>query len=561
MELTITCGVILLVIVVTVIRGKTEEKRQKEKYREKLKEQYGKFPQREYKAEDLEKTASMFLHKKASFPYVVDDITWNDLDMDRVFKLMNHTQSSSGAEYLYCMLRTPVLSCKEREAWEKHVTFFMQHENRRTDIQMLLHELGRTGRFPLYDYLNYLDTIKEGNNKREITSLLLLLLSGVLIFAYTPAGVVLFLVLMCIQISSYLKRKSEILPYLSSFTYIMRMVACGEKIRKENLEDISDLQEELKQVLDSLTDFKKGYGLLKKMSYTTGNPVDIIVEYLKMLTHLDLIQFNLTIKKVKGRQQMISALAGQIGYLDAVIATGAFRASLPYYCIPCISADKKVFQITDGYHPSIKDAVPNSFRQERGMLITGSNASGKSTFLRMTAVNAILAQTIHTCAARQYEGNYFRICSSMALHDSLESGESYYMVEIKALKRIMDAKDASPQNPMLCFVDEVLRGTNTVERIAASAKILEKLAEEKVFCFAATHDIELTHLLENQYDNFHFEEEVKQGDVCFSYHLQKGRATSRNAIRLLQIIGFEEKMIESAEKMAAEFMKTGEWRM
>lgn len=195
------------------------------------------------------------------------------------------------------------------------------------------------------------------------------------------------------------------------------------------------------------------------------------------------------------------------------------------------------------------------------MLITGSNASGKSTFLRMTAVNAILAQTIHTCTARRYEGNYFCIYSSMALRDSLESGESYYMVEIKALKRIMDAKDASLENPMLCFVDEVLRGTNTVERIAASAKILEMLAEEKIFCFAATHDIELTHLLEKQYDNFHFEEEVEQGDVCFSYHLQKGRATSRNAIRLLQIIGFEDKMIENAEKMATEFMKTGEWRM
>lgn len=561
MELTITCGVILLLIGFTVIRGKTEEKRQREKYREKLKEQYGKFPQREYKAEDLEKTASMFLHKKASFSYVVDDITWNDLDMDRVFKLMNHTQSSSGAEYLYCMLRTPELSCKGADIWEKHVRFFMHHESQRMDIQMLLHELGRTGRFPLHDYLNYLDTIKEGNTKREITSLVLLLLSFALIFVYTPVGVILFLVLMCMQISSYLKRKSEILPYLSSFAYIMRMIACGEKISRENLEGISDWQEELKQVLDALSGFKQGYGRLKKMSYTTGNPVDIIVEYLKMLTHLDLIQFNLTIKKVKGSRHLISKLAERIGYLDAVIATGAFRASLPYYCIPCLSAEKKVFQITDGYHPSIKNAVPNSFRQEQGMLITGSNASGKSTFLRMTAVNAILAQTIHTCTARRYEGNYFCIYSSMALRDSLESGESYYMVEIKALKRIMDAKDASLENPMLCFVDEVLRGTNTVERIAASAKILEMLAEEKIFCFAATHDIELTHLLEKQYDNFHFEEEVEQGDVCFSYHLQKGRATSRNAIRLLQIIGFEDKMIENAEKMATEFMKTGEWRM
>ena len=148
----------------------------------------------------------------------------------------------------------------------------------------------------------------------------------------------------------------------------------------------------------------------------------------------------------------------------------------------------------------------------------------------------------------------------MALRDSLESGESYYIVEIKALKRIMDAAaDDTLQNPLLCFVDEVLRGTNTIERIAASTKILENLSKEQVFCFAATHDIELTHVLETQYDNFHFEEEIKDGDVLFSYHLKKGRAVSRNAIRLLQVIGFDEAMIQSADRMAANFMETGEW--
>ena len=132
-------------------------------------------------------------------------------------------------------------------------------------------------------------------------------------------------------------------------------------------------------------------------------------------------------------------------------------------------------------------------------------------------------------------------------------------VEIKALKRIVNAAEINAKNPLLCFVDEVLRGTNTVERIAASTQILEKLSENNVICFAATHDIELTHLLENKYDNFHFEEEVKKGDVLFSYRLLGGRAHTRNAIKLLEIIGFSKDIINKADNMANSFLKTGEW--
>ena len=136
-------------------------------------------------------------------------------------------------------------------------------------------------------------------------------------------------------------------------------------------------------------------------------------------------------------------------------------------------------------------------------------------------------------------------------------------MEIKALKRIVDVAEKTLRStddiPLLCFVDEVLRGTNTVERIAASAQILEYLSQKGIYCFAATHDIELTHLLENSYDNYHFEEEVKDGDMLFSYHLLPERAQTRNAIRLLELIGFSDNIIQKADKLAGNFLQTGKW--
>ena len=104
----------------------------------------------------------------------------------------------------------------------------------------------------------------------------------------------------------------------------------------------------------------------------------------------------------------------------------------------------------------------------------------------------------------------------------LESGESYYIVEIGALKRILDVT-AVKTPPVLCFVDEVLRGTNTVERIAASTQILKSLSRENVTCFAATHDIELTRLLQEEYDNYHFEEQV---EMCIRDRSSKGKAVA-----------------------------------
>ena len=147
--------------------------------------------------------------------------------------------------------------------------------------------------------------------------------------------------------------------------------------------------------------------------------------------------------------------------------------------------------------------------------------------------------------------------TSMALRDDLESGESYYIVEIRSLKRILD--ESKKDGNILCIIDEVLRGTNTIERIGASSRILGMLKKENVLPFAATHDIELSYILENLYENYHFEEEVGDSDVTFNYLLKKGRVTTRNAIRLLEMIGYDQEIVKQANKAVEEFEKTGIW--
>ncbi|MDR1131382.1 MAG: hypothetical protein LBL15_03070, partial [Oscillospiraceae bacterium] len=209
-------------------------------------------------------------------------------------------------------------------------------------------------------------------------------------------------------------------------------------------------------------------------------------------------------------------------------------------------------------HPLIFQPVPNDLVTSAPLLITGANASGKSTYLKTAALCAVMAQSVCTCTAEAYHASAFRIYSSIALADDLLAGESYYIVETKSLRRILESTGGN--GPVLGVIDEVLRGTNTVERIAASSQVLSALAEQGALCLAATHDIELCVLLKGQYRLCHFEETVGETDMTFDYLLREGPAQTRNAINLLKIMGFDDILVEKAHARADRYLTEGVWR-
>ena len=246
-----------------------------------------------------------------------------------------------------------------------------------------------------------------------------------------------------------------------------------------------------------------------------------------------------------------------VGLLDAMCAIASFRAMLPVYCIPEFSNERK-YHAKELYHPFLKEPIPATMITKKSVLITGSNASGKSTFIKSAAMNAILAQTIHTVCAKEYQSSFFKVMTSMALSDNLFTKESYYIAEIKSLKRIL--QETNGTIPVLGFVDEVLRGTNTVERISASSQILATLSVSNALMFAATHDIELTYMLEELFENYHFEEQIKEKEILFDYKLKMGRATTQNAIALLRLLEYPEDITRKAKETAKQFLLEGEWR-
>lgn len=550
---------IITAVIIIAITGVIISRNAKKKMYYKLLASFGQLPKNDYSYEEYESISHFFKNTLKDGEDYIDDITWNDLDMDKIFMMIDNTHSSVGRDVLYKLLRKPVTDKAELEKREQLIEYFDTHEKERTRIMMYFAEMGFVRKISISDYMKNLFELKAGSNVFHYMMWVCIIIAVLYTFFVEPITGVMLIIAACgMSIITYYKLKSRIDSYFECVRQIVTMVDAAKKIKALNIDELSEYNDFFDETIHRFAGIMHGSFVVTSTKQNNGSIGDVIMEYVKMFTHIDLIKFNSILKNFNRNYEHVTKMMDTLGYIEAMISVASFRHLLPYMCTPEFT-DGGRMKIKNVYHLALNSPVANSLDESKPVLITGSNASGKSTFLKSVAINALLAQTVNTCPAEEYSAPFYRIYSSMALADNIEAGESYYIVEIKSLKRIVDAA-GKPGAKILCFIDEVLRGTNTVERIAASSEILKNLASNGVMCFAATHDIELTHILEDYYSNYHFTEEVEDDNVVFSYVLQNGRATSRNAIKLLKIIGYDNAIIDNSKRRADDFINTGVWR-
>lgn len=554
----IFAGIFLAIILVTFILNYFRAKNNTQLILERVTKEYGKKPTRQYKDHELDSVKTFF------YKYInedsIDDITANDLDIDDIFLRINYARSGMGMDYLYYRLRNPISDPEELHKTDEKIAFFENNKEARDNFMKVFLSIGhqKSGN-SFCDIMDYFKEIEGRSLFKDYLPLAIVATGIALSFFNVAIGIFVLIAGIIFGIVTYYGARGEIERSLVAFSYINRFIFNAGSFPHIDEGPIAENMTAIEDGYRKLKVFNKNSGLVLNESASTtgtGNPLEIIGDYLRMLFHIDIILFYHKLDFVKTHSADIELLYKKLGEIEYYISVAFYRASLEIKCVPTFG-DKVSFK--DIGHPLIDNPVTNSMTVDKCVLITGSNASGKSTFLKAVAINMIMAQTILTCTAAEFNTDIFRIFSSMSLRDSLEEKESYFMVEIKAIKRILDYSDKHPENRLVCFVDEVLRGTNTVERIAAGCQILKSFCQENVLAFAASHDVELTRLLEKEYDNYHFEEEIAGDDVLFNYKLQVGRANSRNAIKLLNVMGYSEKIVKNATAMAEKFVKTGEW--
>ena len=549
-------GFVAVFLLISAAIGMRDRKQRDERERKKLAEAFGKPGSKEYGDGRFEQIPGYLKRHRADFE--IDDITWNDLDMDLLYRSMDSTCSGAGEEYLYWLLRTPRTD-GTTELSEEGMQWWTSNEGERIGVQRILQALGRSSKYSVYEYLDLMDDLPARSLAADLPALILPAVSFGIMILRPPLGLMCLLASFAFNMITYFRVKREIEPYLSTFRYVLRLLECGKRLSAESFPFYDAEKEKMKEIYRSFAGFTRGSSILLRDSagISSGNPLDLLLDYLCILFHIDLIKFGSMLKDLRGKAEETDALISAIGTIDAQISIASWRKSLPLYCIPDLTGSG--YEAGDLIHPLLTDPVPNSIDVSKPVLLTGSNASGKSTFLKAAALAALLAQSVHTAPAGSYRSSCYRIYTSMALRDDIQSGESYFIVEIRSLKRVLDAASEAVNTPVLCCVDEVLRGTNTIERISASTEILSQLALKPIQIFAATHDMELTELLKDKYLNYHFSETLDGDDVKFSYLLKEGPADSRNAIRLLRALGYDPGIADRAEERARHFIDTGVW--
>ena len=492
----------------------------------------------------------------------IDDITYNDLELDALFEQMNRTSCNIGEEYLYARMRAMNITGSDHPTVFDESAFFTENDELRTDLQYILkHDIGHSKQstYYLFDKLLTADRIPI---TKDILSDIFVILAAGSVFIIPSIGIILLVIALYIAISGYSRRKKLYYDRLSALICLFRCIKCADNIndllRKSDHGREFPLADRYENLAGKLRSLTYGSFLLPSRVGTYSDPFNILLDYFRMLFRLDIIVYSLKLSAIQSMHDDIYELYEVLGRTDTDISLASYIHSIPFYCRAKLDDEKNVkFNVRGLYHPYIKEPVCNDLSMTRSVILSGSNASGKSTFLKAIGMCVLMSQSFGFAPASEYNASYMRLFTSMALRDNMLKGESYYIVESKSIKRICEAADEGI--PMMAIIDEVLRGTNTTDRIAASYSILKNLNRSNTLLAVATHDSELCELLNDIFDCRHFGEIIEDNIVYFPYVLEMGTGSSRNAIKLLDIIGFDKTVSDKAEMMANAFIENGRW--
>ena len=440
-----------------------------------------------------------------------------------MFEKIDRTTSRVGQQYLYARLRT--LRGEEDAAdFDRRVGAF---ENDDELTQRCAGHLARLAGDDAYDLCRLIfDTPVRVRRIGLIYALTAAATAALLLAPFYPALLLLFVAIYAVNMYIHYSNKINISLYTSAVKQLSTALKTARYLAAEGVPGSDEAARPSRRVAE-----------VEHRSRIVGTQGDggnelaavgwLAFELVKIAFNIEVILFHRF-----------------IGRTDAAISVMRLRRAAKT-CRPTFT-DGKYLEAVQVVHPLIEGCTANTLTLDgTGLLLTGSNMSGKTTFIRTVMLNALLGETLCTCFAERFTAPYMRLHSSIRISDDITEGTSYYLQEVLTVKRLLE--DADRPAACLFVLDELFKGTNTTERIAAGKAVLARLNRGPHIVLAATHDIELAELLRGDgYELHHFREEVADGRLVFDYCLHTGPLTTRNAIRILELYDYPPELIAEA---------------
>jgi hypothetical protein len=332
-------------------------------------------------------------------------------------------------------------------------------------------------------------------------------------------------------ITTEIKKVSQVLLYIEKFSFFK-----AERVKKL-CATIQNPKQKPSVIFRKLNVFMALIGLRM-------NPILMLILNMAIPYDYYLALYNQHLKKKLSAQ--FSQWLAALNLLESYAALANFAWLNPEYTFPIIGSNRGKMKIESSGlgHPLIPkpQKVSNDFhlnKTHKIYLLTGSNMSGKSTFLRTVGINLVLAYSGAPVDARHFFASPFQLFTCIKISDSLNEGLSYFYAEVKRLKQLLDELKSKKDYPLFFLIDEIFKGTNNKERSAGSFAYIKEIANSQGAGLVSTHDLELTSLADDidSMQNAHFHETIQNNKMNFDYKLKPGPCPTTNALKIMEMEG------------------------
>ena len=473
-----------------------------------------------------------------------------DLNIDNLFEALDYTSSAVGRQYFYHLLCTDKVSTVASH--EQLVQKLKEDIALRRRLTALL---GKLENLYAYSIVDLLSEKPHEYSRRYLTILQicrwlpLLFFVATLIVKTSPIPFFCLIVSYLFNGLLHFKQKNLLSCYFYSIPQLYKLMTVFYALKEEPafaaIKGEMKEPEQLHKLYRNLEKFRFGIALESESAMA----VYMITELINIFTLHATINIVHSFTAIQFLKKEVGQVFSFVGYLDVLHSICTLRENVPYFCHPTATGKEEKLNTLSVYHPLISNCVGNDLiLTDKSVLITGSNMSGKTCFMRTIAINLLTGKTINTCFAHGFSiDTDMKVYSVICTKDDLLEGKSYFFKEAENVKR---ALEESEKGNRLIILDELFKGTNTTERIAINATLLSMLSQNGNIIFASTHDLKLAELLKGKYEFYHFCETIVNDKLTFDHKLHPNICKEGNAIRILGLCGYPPEFIHDAYEFA-----------
>ena len=491
----------------------------------------------------------------------------DDLDVvsgpRHLFALLDWSSTTFGARRLRYLLLHPLLHATDIQRRQEAVKEFASRDDLRRTV---LADLIPTRRHDLNPLTRLLHETPAFASRRgvQIWAQLVGSVAPILLLALIVSGrlelvapLVLTIVLNLAVIGKYSRESNTTREHLLLLRPFLALILSAEHALREK-KPTAPATQEIVSVFEKTAPSTRR--LSKYVSRLAFHDYGVVFEIVNAITLWELRLLPPAVRIFLAEQENLTHAAGAIGELEAFVSLSLPLAERSGFEIPRPRNDEQPrVEAKELGHPLLAAdvAVRNPLAlgsPDNVWILTGSNMSGKSTYIKSVGLNLVLAGAGGPVCASGFEWTPLRLYTDINVRDSLDDGKSYFQVEVERVRDVVRAAEATPR--LIALFDELFRGTNADERLAIARALLRHIRSTGALLLVATHDRALADLVtvdgEQGIANRHLRETVENGVMRFDYSLREGAATSRNAVQVLEAHDYPANIVEEARRFADE---------